>query len=108
MASNALKLGLFVVLALFGCGTSTVPERDVDRIDAPDGSFCIIVTVTDEHAPYGVEGNLYVAHPDGSQRQLVADYFTDDHGELLASLEWDNDEHAFEYTGFGAPQLLRP
>lgn len=108
MASNRITLGLLLVLALFGCDTKAVPERDADRIDAPDGSFCIVVTVTEEHSPYGVEGYLYVAQPDGSKRQLVADYFTDGHGELLSFIEWDSDEQAFEYTGKGTPQLLRP
>jgi hypothetical protein len=107
MAYSTAILGV-LVLALSACNSGSVPEHEVDQISAPDGSFVIIITRTQEHFPYGVEGNLYIAEPDGTNRRFIDDYLTDDHGELLAYIEWDSEEQAFRYTGKGSPILIRP
>ena len=92
-------VGWSVYVSLGGLDTSFDPEVTIETLPSPDGKFSLVITKTKECWPYGVQGNIYFCRKGSSDRKLISDYFTDDHGETMAFLKWSETDHGFIWFG---------
>ena len=80
-----------------------------ETLTSPDATFSVVVTRTKEWRPYGIQGNIYFCAAGSSARKHVSDYFTDDHGETMAYLKWNEERHGFVWSGKSAgDRLINP
>ncbi len=83
------------------------PERVHRVYVAPDNSFQVVVSVTKQHWPYGVQGNYYLTDITLTRWRKVDDYFVDflDDPEMI--LRWDEHRRGFVYIGkISGPVLI--
>lgn len=103
MSKLGLPMATVICLGVLGCGSK---EEVVEVRTSPDKKFKLIITKTEEHWPYGVEGYLYISNLAEDRKRRVADYFTDDLGELDAFIEWDDTRKTYVYSGKMAGDVL--
>ena len=97
---TALGMAGGAVYWMAGClDTVHDPEVDVETLESPDGGFSVVVTLTRETWPYGVEGNVYLIVEGSSQRMHVTGYSADDTAEAIGYLEWSDEQNGFVWAG---------
>jgi hypothetical protein len=98
LRKNNLLLLIVTTLTFIGCGTS-MKEKELYEIKAPDKSFKLVVTQTWQGIPYGVKGNIYISDWDKNSQRYIDKYFEDFDNDLVVEerIVWDEQLKGFRW-----------